>query len=907
MKMENTERTKSERKTAMKLHLMENRKPYGYTTWGCMWEKGSVKKEEKDSFVVMAKDHEVVSQARVTAYWPDGSVKWTAHTADSSKIGEAMEVTVKADAAVSDTSAETVKTKGKTGRALCVREEADVYFVDAGRLQVKVPKTGDKLLTDLTLDGCLQVKDADLILQLEERSKEDETSVFRIVPYAGKIESVSIEEQGPVMVTFCLTGTHVNKDSRRVLPFIIRESIFCDSPKIDFEHTFLFDGDEQKDFLKGMGIRFNRPMKGELYNRHVRFGTDHGSFHEEMIELLSWRPRIAPAIYEAQTKGKMIDLKALDPKEAAAATEASKHMPVWSRYLLCQDSATHFSIRKKIVNPDCCYIEGLHGMRAPGSICVTDEKGGFMLASKDFWQKYPSAVEAGNLDQDEAEVIFWLWCPQAEAMDFRHYADQGYSQTYYEGFDVVGASPFGIANTNNFSIELSNAAVSDEKSLKDFADSVQKAPLYLADPQYYQKLQAFGEWSLPTKKTQVECFLEEQLDKAFEFYKNEIEVRSWYGMFNYGDIMHTYDPYRHSWRYDMGGYAWQNTELVPTLWLWLAFMRTGREDIFTVAEAMSRHCSEVDIYHFGPLKGLGSRHNVRHWGCSCKEARIAMAGHHRFYYYLTGDFRMGDVFEDVKDADYATVEMDPLRFFYDREKMVLPTHARSGPDWSSFCSNWMTRWERFNDTAYRDKIRVGVGDLKKAPLRLTSGTDFEYDPKDGHLRYIGEKAAGGSHLQICMGAPQVWIEMGNLLEDEEWLDMLAAHGRFYYLPREKQQEESGGLIKNREFSLPFMASGLAAYGAARLNDKELARTTWQILLHALCTENNTEGFTAHDLENAGNKEVLHEIPWITTNFTSQWCLNVITALCYIRDELPETMDGLRALLGNLNEEGFHKA
>lgn len=81
-------------------------------------------------------------------------------------------------------------------------------------------------------------------------------------------------------------------------------------------------------------------------------------------------------------------------------------------------------------------------------------------------------------------------------------------------------------------------------------------------------------------------------------------MRSWYGMFNYGDIMHTYDPFRHSWRYDMGGYAWQNTELVPTLWLWLAFMRSGREDIFTMAEAMSRHCSEVDIYHLVRLKVL---------------------------------------------------------------------------------------------------------------------------------------------------------------------------------------------------------------------------------------------------------------------------------------------------------------
>ena len=38
----------------------------------------------------------------------------------------------------------------------------------------------------------------------------------------------------------------------------------------------------------------------------------------------------------------------------------------------------------------------------------------------------------------------------------------------------------------------------------------------------------------------------------------------------------------------------------------------------------------------------------------------------------------------------------------DKKNMVMPSHARSGPDWSSLCSNWMTRWERFHDTKYRD-------------------------------------------------------------------------------------------------------------------------------------------------------------------------------------------------------------
>ena len=69
-------------------------------------------------------------------------------------------------------------------------------------------------------------------------------------------------------------------------------------------------------------------------------------------------------------------------------------------------------------------LSAAEGRRAHGAMEVCGENGGILLGIRDFWQKYPSAVEACDLDQDNAEVIFWLWCPQVEAMDFRHYADQ---------------------------------------------------------------------------------------------------------------------------------------------------------------------------------------------------------------------------------------------------------------------------------------------------------------------------------------------------------------------------------------------------------------------------------------------------------------------------------------------------
>ena len=69
-----------------------------------------------------------------------------------------------------------------------------------------------------------------------------------------------------------------------------------------------------------------------------------------------------------------------------------------------------------------------------------------------------------------------------------------------------------------------------------------------------------------------------------------------------------------------------------------------------MAEAMTRHTSEVDVYHKGRFKGLGSRHNVSHWGDGAKEVRVAQAALGRFYYYLTTDARTGDLMSASVEA-----------------------------------------------------------------------------------------------------------------------------------------------------------------------------------------------------------------------------------------------------------------
>ncbi len=114
-------------------------------------------------------------------------------------------------------------------------------------------------------------------------------------------------------------------------------------------------------------------------------------------------------------------------------------------------------------------------------------------------------------------------------------------------------------------------------------------------PEYIHDIPVFGAWSLPDRSTLGKEWIEDQLDKAFKYYQLEVEQRDWYGFWDFGDVMHAYDPVRHTWRYDIGGFAWDNTELMPNMWLWYAYLRSGKQEIFRMAEAMTRHTGEVDV------------------------------------------------------------------------------------------------------------------------------------------------------------------------------------------------------------------------------------------------------------------------------------------------------------------------
>lgn len=871
----------------MKLHKLENRKTGGYATFGSVWEQGEIPKAGFS--LTNEKGEPVPVQSRVTAWWPDGSIKWAAHTADSSLLGEEAEILPLSEQ-VSDAAKET---------GIRIVSEGQGYWIDTGVLELNVPGAGASVLAEhVKCRGEELAASIYPVLILERRSRNGNRSQTEEIPFTGVVKEVDIEEEGPLQCVIRFSGIHREEEGTEAMPFIIRMYLFHGKEEIRFVHTFFYDGKEDRDYLKAMGIRFEAALKGSSFNRHIQFGTDLDGFHEAAVMMVSSHPRTPQEMEEKQMAGEFLQFE-----EGSEWNRLPDDLPLWEHFSICQDSPSHFAIQKQ-TESCCCSLDCMHGYRAPGTMAVTGERGGLLFAVKDFWQKYPSGLEAEGLAQERTLCTVWFYSPEAKAMDFRHYSTKSYQMTCYEGFPEVGASAYGIGVTSECSVRLTDEVPSDEE-MEAFGARIQKPAVYVGTPEYYHEKRALGYWSLKKEDSETEQWLECQLEQAVSYYMEQVEQRSWYGLFNYGDFMHTYDPVRHCWKYDVGGFAWQNTELVPTLWLWLYFLRTGREDVFTLAEAMSRHCSEVDVYHFGPYKGIGSRHNVRHWGCSCKEPRIAMAGHHRAYYYLTGDQRIGEMMEETKDADHS---LEHIKYFVtgtDETTGKPVVQARSGPDWSSFVANWVTKYERTLDETYRQKIETGMDDFKKAPLELISGPEFQYDPETAHLIYKGE-GLDNTHLSICMGGPQIWFETADMLKRDDFKKMLADFGRLYFLSQEEKNQRTGGLIGERRFSLPFFASTMAAYGAVWYRDEALAKQTWEILLKALVSESDMTGFQEQTYAVTKEGTPLKEIPWLKTNFASQWCLNVIMVLDFIRDAMPKTMEELKQVISG-EEFGLHQA
>ena len=842
------------------------------------------------------------------AYWPDGSVKWS---------GVAGVIPAGTERLTLEKAPRKAKTINKQPNAsIAITETPENIQIETGLISVFIPRRGDFLIDSLLYKGTKVGEKARLICNTQNEPIQENTSQISFTHYIGEIKSVTIERLGSVRALVKLEGIHRNRNkeidtnhseeegnyanhsdmnkrnNREWLPFVVRLYFYGGSEQIKMVHSFVYDGDQKKDFIRSLGIRFDVPMREALYNRHIAFSCADGGVWSEPVQPLVGRriltlnktdnkknsnekkdaqqmPTDEPSLQQQQMEGKRIPpYESFDEKNRSLLDNWAS----WDGYRLSQLTADAFSIRKR-ANNDNPWIGTFSGTRSDGYTFVGDITGGLGLCMHDFWQSYPSSIEISNARTPVATLTAWLWSPESEPMDLRHYDRIAHDlNASYEDVQEGMNTPYGIARTTTLTL-IPQSGYAGKKAFADYAKQFSSPSLLMPTPNYLHARQAFGIWSLPDRTTPFRTRVEDRLDAYIDFYQKAIEQNKWYGFWNYGDVMHAYDPVRHTWRYDVGGFAWDNTELASNMWLWYNFLRTGRIDIWRMAEAMTRHTGEVDVYHIGPNAGLGSRHNVSHWGCGAKEARISQAAWNRFYYYLTTDERCGDLMTEVKDADHKLYELDPMRLAQPRSEYpcTAPARLRIGPDWLAYAGNWMTEWERTGNTTYRDKIIAGMKSIATLPNRLFTGPKaLGFDPSTGIITTeCDPKLETTNHLMTIMGGFEIANEMMRMIDIPEWKDAWLDHAARY-------KKKAWELSHSR-----FRVSRLMAYAAYHLRNTQMAEEAWKDLFTRL-EHTPAPPFRITTILPPEVPSLLDECTSISTNDAALWSLDAI----YMQEVIP---------------------
>ncbi|MEU4725101.1 Tat pathway signal sequence domain protein [Nonomuraea dietziae] len=851
--------------TPTPLHWLEGPRRQG-VTWGVPWPRGAVGSHEP---FAMADGTPV--QSWVNATWPDGSVKWSAHAMGPQAVpAGSYELLAGGEPAAPE-------------RPVTVTRQSGLLRVTTGAREWTVAEEGGTLIRSISLGGRELVRDVRLVSLRQDTPDEDGSRVRRQA--TGLVQRVVVEQEGPVRAVLRLEGRHGDW-----LPFTVRLYFYAGAGDVRVVHTFVWDGDPARDFLAGLGLRADVVMRDELHDRHVRLAGESGFLTEAVRGLTGLRRDPGPAVRQAQVEG-----RACGPIGNPEVAGRLHLIPAWNDYTLDQSSADGFTLRKRTA-PGHAWVTIPSGTRAQGYGYVGGVSGGLGFGLRDFWRLHPARIDVRGAAAGLATATVWLWSPSAPPMDLRFYHDGMGQDTFaeqlegleitYEDYEPGFGDARGIARTHELTL-MAYEATPRAEELAEHAAALNSPGLLAAAPERILQAGVFGDWGLPDRSSPARAEIEQRLDLLFEHYAREREQRRWYGFWDYGDVMHTYDADRHTWRYDVGGYAWDNSELSPDLWLWYQYLRTGRADVFRFAESMTRHTGEVDVYHLGRWKGLGTRHNVQHWGCSCKQLRISNAAYRRFYFYLTADERTGDLLDELATPEETFVAIDPLRKV--REDVYAPDPSALsvglGADWGALAAAWLTRWERHGDERARDRLLGTMADIGALPHGFLHGQAM-LDLATGRFDTSGEAPVALSHLSAVFGLPEMCAELIALDLDvpgfeRAWLD----YCRLYLAPADVQEAELGQALSG--VSLVQAHSRLTAYAAARTGDAELAAWAWRRFRLDEGDQLNTNALQRQDdwsatlVDGPGVPAPVLEAPFVSTNDAAQYGLAAIQNLALI--------------------------
>jgi len=556
-------------------------------------------------------------QTRVLAWWPDRSVKWLLldFQARPGQKTFLLDYGKGIEPAPVPTRVTATATEGST-------------TVDTGVIRFTVRKDGSGFIDELAWRGA-PICNADgrrrnLMDFVHADSPADAPPGARWVrdgkpdPSTAVVDSVTVEAAGPLRAVVRIDGRYKTKlvgstiegtDVRGDCPFRVRLTAYAGQPQIRVEHSFVYEGDGDHDFVSALSLRLGLPAGGS-----ARFvGADVA----------------APA-------GPLVGLY----------QESADAFTVW----------TSEGRRARAVG---------NGSRFDGVLDVTAKEVGVAFAVRDLWRMAPKSLHA---DLRLGEAAINLWAPEAPPLDFRRHAREWSVGETGTPDDPNGTQPApltrpryrlaskGVSRTHHALI-LCHAPDASEEDILRAHRLFQHRPLLWASPQHYAATRALGHYHAPRGHDDVETILASGID----VWKASQKSRRWYGFWLYGNVCQNYNNFFQigRWSREFGRWGWGNGDSVGRLGYALmlqAVRRCERSDLefgeaylHNVHDVCSTHTPAYP-HHYGAyryVKGAAHRHGAWPWACPYVGIRGAHPMGAKIYYYLTGEPHAHDILEEL--------------------------------------------------------------------------------------------------------------------------------------------------------------------------------------------------------------------------------------------------------------------
>ena len=595
--------------------------------------KRGVLTDAKRASLLDAAGRPVPCAARAVAYWPDRSVKWLL-------LDWQGHLKARADAKYKLLVGQKARPVA-VPRPLKVTESPGRVVIDTGALRAELAQTGSGLALTFGFDAGGEGEAARL-----ETVVRSEMGVFGCTfshvadstGYASRtwrdpgepdegvvrITELRVEEQSPLRAVVLvranlehrLVASTIPQKHRPPVgtPVALRLHFHAGSSAVRVQHTFMFAGDVNHDFLRQLGVRLPLPVEA---GRKIRTSVD----------------GVAVSLKSAAAGGLL-----QEAADAALAWEASGG-------------------GVKIV---------ARGREADGWLDVTGPRWGVTVGLRHMREMFPQEIHLGA-----GGLWTHFYSPRAAPMDLRRYAFKyGSGESASTGWGTA----FGAMRTHEAAWYFHRA---DEKPAAGptVVRAMLDPPLARVRPRHVADTLAVGHVAEHGAASN-DKHLDDVLLHMPRMHQHNGRFWRWTGFWDFGDEIQVYNAARSRWAKDDGRYGWYNNEPVRDYNYHLAYLMTGNRRIWRQARAMSYHVFEVDLRHASPQPFMGAnaeladqryshsttrgidfcgrRHNAQHWADGYFGRRVGSPPGFRLCYYQNGDPVMREYLERICAAAMKT-------------------------------------------------------------------------------------------------------------------------------------------------------------------------------------------------------------------------------------------------------------